>query len=163
MPVGGDLMVDGGAFNNYPTDVMARAGIARIIGVNIARNINESAPFDEIPGAWTLAWDRLTGRRRKYRVPSLMSILMNATMLSSAAREQSAEAMADLEFTLHLPSVGILDWQSFDHVVNVGYRHALKVLEAMSPEELAPYRVRPPRRAAATRPQAEPADAVPAE
>ena len=163
VPIGGDLMVDGGAFNNYPTDVMARAGIARIIGVNIARNMNEAAPFDEIPGPWTLAWDRLTGRRRKYRVPSLMSILMNATMLSSAAREQSAETIADLEFTLHLPSVGILDWQSFDHVVNVGYRHACKVLGAMSAEELSPYRVRPPRRPAAARKDTELAEALPAE
>jgi NTE family protein len=146
VPIGGDLVVDGGAFNNFPTDVMARAGIARIIGVNIARNMNETAPFDEVPGGGALAWDRLTGRRRKYRVPSLMSILMNATTLSSTAREQSSEAIADLEFTLHLPSVGILDWHAFDHVVNVGYRHACKVLEAISPEELSLYRPRPLRR-----------------
>lgn len=147
VPIGGDLLVDGGAFNNYPTSVMARGGIARIIGVNIARNHGDAAPFEEIPGNWALAWDKLSGRRRKYRVPSLMSILMNATTLSSAARERGSESMADLEFELNLPSVGILDWQAFDHVVNVGYRHALKVLDAISPEELALYQPRAARRA----------------
>jgi NTE family protein len=147
VPVDGDLLVDGGAFNEYPTDVLSRAGVSRIIGVNIARIQSESAPFEELPGDLALAWDRVTGRRRKYRVPSLMSMMTTATMLSSAAREQAAESLADLEFRVHLPSVGILDWQSFDHAVNVGYRHATKVLDAISPEELTLYQPRAPRRA----------------
>ena len=147
VPVDGDLLVDGGAFNDYPTDVLSRAGVARIIGVNIARNQSESAPFEELPGEWALAWDRVTGRRRKFRVPSLLSMMTTASMLASAAREQSAEALADLEFRVHLPSVGVLDWQSFDHAVNVGYRHARKVLEAISAEELALYQPAVTRRA----------------
>ena len=144
VPIGGDLMVDGGAFNNYPIDVMGRAGATRIIGVNIARNVNESGDFDEIPDGWELAWDKLTGRRRKYRVPSLMSILMNATTLSSTARAEGPDAIADLEFRVNLPSVGILDWNAFEHAVNVGYRHACRTLEAISEDELALYRVRQP-------------------
>jgi hypothetical protein len=36
--------------------------------------------------------------------------------------------------------VGLLDWQSFDHAVNVGHQLAAKKLAAMSREELAPYR-----------------------
>jgi NTE family protein len=148
VPVDGDLLVDGGAFNDYPTDVLSRAGVARIIGVNIARNQSEGAPFEELPGDWALAWDRVTGRRRKYRVPSLLSMMTTASMLASAAREQSAQALADLEFRVHLPSVGMLDWQAFDHAVNVGYRHAKKVLEAISSEELALYQPPVMRRAA---------------
>jgi NTE family protein len=140
VPIGGDLFVDGGVFNNYPTDVMAGAGVSRIIGVNISRDVNQDVHFDEIPGSWTLAWDKLTGSRRQYRVPSLMSTLMNATTLYSASREQFSESMTDLEFKLHLPSVGILDWHAFDHAVDVGYRNAAKTLAAMPREELAPYR-----------------------
>jgi NTE family protein len=140
VPIGGDLMVDGGVFNNYPTDVMAGAGVARIIGVNISRDVNQDVHFDEIPGSWTLAWDKLTGSRRQYRVPSLMSTLMNATTLYSASREQFSESMTDLEFKLHLPSVGILDWHAFDHAVDVGYRNAARTLAAMPREELATLR-----------------------
>lgn len=149
VPIGGDLMVDGGAFNNYPVDVMGRSGATRIIGANIARNVNESGEYDEIPGGWALAWDKLTGRRRKYRVPSLMSILMNATTLSSTARAEGPEAIADLEFRVNLPSVGILDWNAFEHAVNVGYRQACRTLEAISEDELALYRVRQPVQAPA--------------
>ena len=140
VPIDGDLMVDGGAFNNYPTDVMARMGTARIIGVNIPRDVTHDVTVDEIPGNWTLAWDKLTGNRRKYRLPSLMAVLMNAATLNSAARQQGAESMADLELKINLPSVGFLDWHAFDHAVNVGYKHTCKVLTEMPEEALAPFR-----------------------
>lgn len=140
VPIAGDLMVDGGVFNNYPTDVMARAGAARIIGVNISRDAYPDVGYEEVPGSWTLAWDKLTGSRRKYRVPSLMATLMDATTLYSASRERFSESMTDLEFRLSLPSVGILDWQAFDHAVDVGYRNAAKTLAALPQEELAAWR-----------------------
>jgi len=108
--------------------------------VNIPRDVTHDVTVDEIPGNWTLAWDKLTGNRRKFRLPSLMSVLMNATTLNSAARQQGAESMADLELKINLPSVGFLDWHAFDHAVNVGYKHTCKVLKEMPEEELAPFR-----------------------
>jgi len=140
VPIDGDLMVDGGVFNNYPTDVMARTGVARIVGVSISRDAHQDVGYDEVPGGWTLAWDKLTGSRRKYRVPSLMATLTSAATLYSASRERFSESLTDLEFRLSLPSVGILDWRAFDHAVGVGYRNAAKTLAAMPQEELAPYR-----------------------
>jgi NTE family protein len=140
VPIGGDLMVDGGVFNNYPTDVMARTGAARIIGVNITRDAYQDVGYEEVPGSWTLAWDKLTGSRRKYRVPSLMATLMNAATLYSASRERFSESMTDLEFKPSLPSVGILDWQAFDHAVSVGYKNAVKTLAAVPQDELAAFR-----------------------
>lgn len=140
VPIAGDLMVDGGVFNNYPTDVMARTGAARIIGVNLSRDAWQDVGYDEVPGSWALAWDKLTGSRRKYRVPSLMATLMNAATLYSASRERFSESMTDLEFKLTLPSVGILDWQAFDHAVGVGYKNAARTLAEMPQDELAAYR-----------------------
>ena len=140
VPIDGDLMVDGGAFNHYPTDVMWRSGTAKIIGVTLSRDASPGAGLEELPGGWALAWDRLTGRRRQFRIPTLMAILMNATTLASASREPVASSLVDLEFRPNLPSVGLLDWQSFDHAVNVGYQLAAKKLAGMSREELAPYR-----------------------
>jgi NTE family protein len=140
VPIDGDLMVDGGAFNHYPTDVMWRSGTAKIIGVTLSRDASPGGDLDEVPGAWTLAWDRVTGRRRQFRIPTLMAILMNSTTLASASREPIASSLVDLEFTPNLPSVGLLDWQSFDHAVKVGHQLAAKKLAGMTREELAPYR-----------------------
>ena len=139
VPIGGDLMVDGGAFNNFPTDIMGLFGPDKIIGVNFARDLNREYKLDEIPGGWKLMSDQLTGRRRKYEVPSLMSILMNTSMLYSASREHAAEALVDLEFKLVLRSVGMLDWHKAEHAINLGYKRARKMLQAMTPEQLAPF------------------------
>ena len=141
VPIDGDLMVDGGAFNNFPTDVMTAIGAAKVIGVNISRDLNQEFMLDEVPSNWALMSDKLTGTRRQYRVPSLMQMLMNTTTLYSASREQTAEAMTDLTIKLNLRSVGLLDWHKFDYAVNVGYKRARKQLAAMTPEQLAPYKV----------------------
>jgi NTE family protein len=88
VPIGGDLMVDGGAFNNYPTDVMVRAGRHAHHRREHRSQRERVGRVRRDSGGWALAWDKLTGRRRKYRVPSLMSILMNATR-SRARRARS--------------------------------------------------------------------------
>lgn len=140
VPINGDLMIDGGAFNNFPVDVMARNGVSKIIGANISRDLSKDCDFDEIPGNWTLVSDTLTGRRRKYRVPSLMTILMDATTLYSESRAPSKNSLADLNFTLNVRGVGLLAWDKFDYAVEAGYRNAHKVLSAMTAEQLALYR-----------------------
>ena len=140
VPINGDLMVDGGAFNNFPADVMVTMGAAKIIGVHISRDLNQEFKLDEVPSNWALMSDKLTGTRRQYRVPSLMQMLMNTTTLYSASREHTAEAITDLNIKLNLRSVGLLDWHKFDYAVNVGYKRTCKQLAAMTPEQLAPYK-----------------------
>jgi NTE family protein len=119
---------------------MAAIGAAKIVGVHISRDLNQEFKLEEIPSNWNLMSDKLTGTRRKYRVPSLMQILMNTTTLYSASREHAAEAMTDLNIKLNLRSVGLLDWHKFDYAVKVGYKRAHKQLSAMTPEQLAPFK-----------------------
>lgn len=140
VPINGDLLVDGGAFNNFPVNVMVAIGAAKIVGVNISRDLNPEFELDEVPGNWTLISDKLTGNRRKYRLPSLMQILMNTTTLYSASREHVAEAITDLNIKLNLRSVGLLEWHKFEYAVNVGYRRARKQLAALTSEQLAAYK-----------------------
>ena len=86
----------------------------------------------------------------RHRMASLAAVVLvfgGSQSLRAAEQVKVDVALADLEFRVHLPSVGVLDWQSFDHAVNVGYRHARKVLEAISAEELALYQPAVTRRA----------------
>jgi NTE family protein len=39
-----------------------------------------------------------------------------------------------------LARVGLLQWKSFDRIVDIGYQHAKEQLAAMNESELAPYR-----------------------
>ncbi|MCC7216695.1 MAG: patatin-like phospholipase family protein [Burkholderiales bacterium] len=126
----GDLLCDGGTFNNFPVDVMQQMhGVGRVIGVDLDFRKPRRIEFDEVPDGWTLLRDRLRPRgRRRYRLPSLMSYLMNMTILYSMSRQHDARRMTDLYFNPPLERVGMLEWSRFDEIVELGYVHGLEVL-----------------------------------
>jgi len=126
----GDLLCDGGTFNNFPVDVMQQMhGVGRVIGVDLDFRKPRRIEFDEVPDGWTLLRDRLRPRgRRRYRLPSLMSYLMNMTILYSMSRQHDARRMTDLYFNPPLERVGMLEWNRFDEIVEQGYAHAVDVL-----------------------------------
>jgi NTE family protein len=125
--LGGDLHIDGGTFNNFPTDVMARMGGSRIIGVNLLRENGRRYNMEEVPGSWRLLFDRARGKRS--RVPGLVPLLLNSSIMYSFARQEEARRLVDLYFSPPVRGVGMLDWAKFDRIVNSGYRHAREQLE----------------------------------
>lgn len=128
----GDLLCDGGTFNNFPVDVMRRMrGVGTVIGVDLAGARPRRIEFGRMPGPWALLLDRLRPRRsRRYRLPSLPALLLNATILYSMSRRSQGRALTDLYFNPPLHRVGMLDWKRFDSVVRQGYEHARQVLGA---------------------------------
>jgi NTE family protein len=137
----GELLIDGGVFNNFPTDVMARMGARRIIGVDLARRSAKKFDFEEVPSTWQLLLDKLRPRKkRRYRLPTLGSVLMGVTILYSESRREQAKQSVDIYLNPELAGIGLLDWKGFDRIVKLGYAGAKDVLSKMSPEELEPYR-----------------------
>lgn len=133
----GELHIDGGTFNNFPADVMRRQGAARIVGVNLLRDRNVRYTLDEVPGAFALLRDKLLGRR--HRLPSITSLLLNASMMNSYARQKEVQALVDLYFAPEVHRYGMLEWGAFDKVVQAGYTHAQGVLGQSGADALAPY------------------------
>lgn len=126
----GDLLCDGGTFNNFPVDVMRKLrGVGKVIGVDLDASKQRHIEFDEIPGVWTLLRDRLRPRKkRRYKLPSLPTLLINTTILYSLSRQKQAKALTDVYFNPPLDRVGMLDWSKYDQVVKQGYKHGLDVL-----------------------------------
>jgi NTE family protein len=146
----GELVVDGGVFNNLPTDVMARMGARKIIGVDLSRRAPHRYDFDEVPGTRELLLDRFRPRgNQRYRLPSLGTMLMGITILYSESRREHAKRSVDIYLNPELAGVGLLDWKAFDRIVALGYSHAKSVLESMPESELAAYRNGLPDSAAA--------------
>ncbi len=115
----------GGTFNNFPVDV--RRGVR---GVEIR----------EVPSSWALLRDRLRPRAsRRYRLPSLVSYLMNVTVLYSASRQRENRKLTDLYLNPPLARVGMLDWNKFDGIVERGYAQRVQVLDELSPDFLQDY------------------------
>ncbi len=138
----GELLCDGGSFNNFPVDVMhGLHGVGRVIGVDLSARPPRRYELTEVPDTWALLRDRLRPRaRRRYRFPSLMAYLMNVTVMYSASRQRQARRITDLHLSPPLERVGMLQWHRFDGIVQQGREHAVQVLDALGPEGLAPYR-----------------------
>jgi NTE family protein len=130
----GDLVCDGGTFNNFPVDRMrAMRGVGRVIGVDLGGRNPRKIEFDTVPGSGALLLDRLRGRAaRRYRLPSLASYLMNITILYSASRQSEAKAQTDVYFNPPLQKIGLLQWSRFDEILRQGEQHANEVLDALA-------------------------------
>jgi NTE family protein len=126
----GDLLCDGGSFNNFPVDVMrARRGIGLVIGADLSARKARKISFDDVPSSWTLLRDRLRPRaQRLFKLPSLSAYLLNVTILYSQSRQQQAAKACDIYFNPPLERVGLLQWNRFDSTVQQGHEHAQAVL-----------------------------------
>ena len=140
----GDLLCDGGTFNNFPVDVMRRMrGVGKVIGVDLSFGKVRRIDHDEVPGSWALLRDRLRPRaKRRFRFPSLVSYLMNVTILYSKSRQIESKKLTDLYFNPPLPRVGMLEWKKFDSIVQQGHAHGGEVLSALSAAEALTFKPR---------------------
>ncbi|MFO1414037.1 MAG: patatin-like phospholipase family protein [Burkholderiales bacterium] len=135
----GDLLCDGGTFNNFPVDVMRRMrGVGTVIGVDLNSRKPRRIEVDEVPGTLSLLRDRMRPYvKRRYRFPSLMAYLMNVQILYSMSRQTHARRQTDVYFNPPLERVGMLQWNRFDEIVGQGHAHGTEVLEALDPQAIA--------------------------
>jgi len=135
----GDLLCDGGTFNNFPVDVMRKMrGVGTVLGVDLSFRKPRKITHSEVPGTWALLRDKLRPRaRRRYKLPSMASLLMNVTILYSVSRQHEVQALTDVYFNPPLDRVGMLAWNKLDQIVKQGYTHGNEVLQALGPAALA--------------------------
>ena len=139
----GDLLCDGGTFNNFPVDVMQGArGIGTVVGVDLSNHKARRFEDEEVPGTWSLLRDRLRPyAKRRYRFPSLLAYLMNVQILYSISRQEGKRKLTDFYLNPPLDRVGMLQWNKFDDIVRQGHAHAVEMLDRLGPHDLA--RLRP--------------------
>jgi NTE family protein len=144
VPLAGDLLFDGGTFNNFPVSVMRqRRGVGKVIGIDLGSRKPKPVTFDEVPGTWALLRDRLRPRQqRRYKLPSFMAYLLNVNIMYSSSRQGESRRLTDLYFCPPLERVGMLQWQRFDSITRQGYDYACEVLDAMTEEQLKAFRPR---------------------
>lgn len=140
----GELLFDGGSFNNFPVDVMrGQFGAAKIIGVDLLPGYEKRYDFDEVPPPHVLLFNALKPRkRRRYRVPSLPDTLLTASFITAISRQKSVRADVDLLFQPNVRGISMLDWKKYDQVVQASRRQALEQIEATDPSLLAGLRPR---------------------
>jgi NTE family protein len=145
---GGDLLVDGGTFNNYPVDVMRQSGAGRVVGVDLSRNRYRPLDIEEMPTTGQVLFDRLfrpRSRRRYKRLPNIAATVFNVAAMSSQSHQRRMRDAVDLGFTPDVSRVGMLDWRRFREVVQIGLDHAQAVLSAPDCPAFSPSWHAPPQ------------------
>ena len=85
-----------------------------------------TSTIDDIPSR--SLWQLLPHARQG--TPNILKLLVAATTASSFAQTKAQRHEVALVIEPPLDEIGLLDWQSFDRAVEIGYRHTLTVLEA---------------------------------
>ncbi|MCU0930922.1 MAG: patatin-like phospholipase family protein [Serpentinimonas sp.] len=131
----GDILCDGGTFNNFPVDTMRQMrGVGTVIGIDLSLGRRRKLGFRDVPDTWQLLRDRMKPRhRRRYKLPSLTAYLMNMTILYSVSRQGEYKRLTDLYFNPPVLKAGMLSWSRMDSIVRQGYEHGLEVLGKTEP------------------------------
>ena len=132
VPHAGHLLVDGGVLNNLPFEVMRdNSTVETIIAVDVAPDQGPRARADfgmSVSGFQALG---ASLRPSKSIYPSLTSVLLRS-MLTGAVRSQKAsmvDGSIDLLLALHLPGIGLLDFEHCREVADAGYAAAKPAID----------------------------------
>jgi NTE family protein len=139
--IDGHMMFDGGTFNNFPVDVMARKGAGQIIGVDLSNERGRVFQIDRVPGTFSHLRDMLRPRKKRlYKLPSVPETMVTSSFITSLSNRKTLRKFADLLFQPDIRLVGLLEWKRYDDIVAAGYEHAKQLLAAESAEKLKAFR-----------------------
>jgi predicted acylesterase/phospholipase RssA/CRP-like cAMP-binding protein len=123
VPVGDDLLVDGGVLNNLPVDVAADVGVGTIIAVDVAPVTGPRARDDF--GLSVSGWQALrrTLGRGRSEYPGITAVLLRSMIVGSVHGRARAVDEADVDLLLELPirGVSMVAWDTVDEVADMGY------------------------------------------
>lgn len=127
---GNQLLCDGGLLNNLPTDVMRQLGAGVVIASEVSLEEDASFIADRVPTPWEVL-------RRRVRFPTLMEVVLRASLLHSTRREQMA--LNDADFTLRPPMEGfsMMDFPRLAELVTLGYEYTRGVIADWHDREMS--------------------------
>jgi predicted acylesterase/phospholipase RssA/CRP-like cAMP-binding protein len=127
----GDVLVDGGAMNNFPVDIMRElCGGGTVIGVNVspAEEMVKEYEFGPSISGWQVLWSRINPFARQIQVPNVAANLVRALEVDSLYLLKSTQSLADLLIQPDVKQFASLDFAAYESISEVGYTVARKEL-----------------------------------
>jgi predicted acylesterase/phospholipase RssA/CRP-like cAMP-binding protein len=122
------LTIDGGVINNLPIDVMQQKPVSRIIAVDLSTIEPVEVDYSSIPSPWAVLMGRYLPFTRRYRVPSLSTIMLKSILLGTQERVREQGKNADLLLKPLVRHYGMTEVKSFEKIEEAGYEHAITQL-----------------------------------
>jgi lysophospholipid hydrolase len=130
----GELLVDGGVLNNVPIDVMnelCENGTVIAVDVGARRDLAMTYHFGDSLSGLQVLWSRINPfATNKVAAPNIVSILLRAQELNSIHTRASRIQGVSLYLNPPVDQFSLLDQDSFEELVNIGYRHAREKIAA---------------------------------
>ncbi|HTV27111.1 MAG TPA: patatin-like phospholipase family protein [Xanthobacteraceae bacterium] len=124
----GDVLVDGGIMNNFPTDIMRSLARGRVIGIEVGSEVHLVARASD-PEERSLLW---LFRNRRTATPGILEILMRVGTVGGDQQRAANRLAVDLFIQPTLNSVGLLSLDQFDNAIEKGYRATMEAIERAS-------------------------------
>jgi predicted acylesterase/phospholipase RssA/CRP-like cAMP-binding protein len=130
---GGDLLIDGGALDNVPVEVMrGRVGSGCIVAVDLSPEVEPLAvvPFGLGLSGWRALGHRLNPFAPPRKLPGVMDILSRSTGLSQVRHQRAVLTGDRVDLLLRPPAarLGALDFKGGIGLMDAGYRYAIETL-----------------------------------
>ncbi len=126
---GGEVLVDGGAMNNLPVDVMLESGRGPVIGCDAGADRAFATRGDDVDVP--LPWQLMRWIRTRRQLPNIFQILWRAGMINSSATTAEHRGRTDLLLQPPLAEIDMLNWKTFDRAVAAGYEYTSRRLDAL--------------------------------
>lgn len=126
----GEVLVDGGLFDNLPVEPMQLRHRGRTIAcdVSAADDLVVDAGMESIPRGTTLLMNRLLPFRDNPQLPLIGEIITRSIIAGAVESSRRSHQLADLVVVPTLPSISMLDFEAAEAFIDIGYRHAMQVL-----------------------------------
>ncbi len=120
----GEVLVDGGVLNNFPTDVMRELQRGFVVGCDVSRVPEglDSSEFVNPPGF--LGW---VAKHGFSSAPPIAGLLMRSATVS--VNPTSGRELVDTLILPELKDIELRDWKAYDEAVDAGYQSAMKALK----------------------------------
>lgn len=129
----GDMLVDGGAINNMPVDIMRKMMCGgKILAVNCHKRV-PSIKKKKIKHTWISGWKVFFQKyspfhREKVDYDYILNILYESMELSFTFKQKKMEQEADFYLEVDTSNYSPSDFHRYKELIDIGYRTAMEKL-----------------------------------
>jgi NTE family protein/lysophospholipid hydrolase len=127
--VDGHLLVDGAVFNNLPGDVVRELGCGELIVSRVSVEEDRAFHYDRLPRLGEVVRRSFARWRPPIRYPSLMEVVLRASMLASISRENAVSRDADFLFQPPVEQFGLMEFTALERIADLSYEYAMERLD----------------------------------
>ncbi|MCB9139916.1 MAG: patatin-like phospholipase family protein [Caldilineaceae bacterium] len=128
----GDLLIDGGVFDNTPADVvrtMVDSGPVIAVDLGFTKRDAKGFAYGESLSGWKVLRRRLNPFVDNLHAPSIVSIMMRANALGSINAVPGQLAHADIVLRPPVGDYSLFDFDAYADIADAGYQYAREPLQ----------------------------------